>query len=372
METRTQDVPGYYIWEVLGKPLSVYLHIDVIDRLLAEVMRGFGAVPRRGAEVGGILIGTVERGGERGDQTIVRVEDFEPVPCSYKRGPSYLFTDEDGEAFNRACERWQQDGSRAAYAVGMFRSHTRDGMALSTEDVQVLNEYFPGPSDVALLIKPFATKASPAGFFFREEGAFQEQTPLEFPFRRWDLLAEEIPPMRRSRTERQTREKRPSQMIQTLLSSEPDPAEPATAPPEPAAPEAPAVPVRSGLATWLWIPLSFIFLLLGVALGFEAATSMGLRAGQAMAPDFSLRLNANKMDDNLTVRWNSDAPAVRNAQRGVLEIQDGDFSKPVELDPAHLQNGSIIYRNTSNAVHFRLIVYLDGRLSVTETLNWRQ
>jgi hypothetical protein len=369
METRTQDVPGYYVWEVLQKPLSIHLHIDVVDRLLAEVMRGFGAVPRRGAEVGGVLIGTAE---QQGEQTIVRVEDFEPVPCSYKRGPSYLFTDEDGEAFNRACERWQPDGSRAAYAVGMFRSHTREGLALSPEDIHVLDEYFPGPSDIALLIKPFATQASPAGFFFRENGVFQEQTPLEFPFRRWDLLAEEAPPMRRTRSERPPREKRSSQMIQTLLSNDaPDPVEPPPAPPEAIA-ETAAVPVRSGLATWLWIPLSFIFLLLGVALGFEAASSMGLRAGQAMAPDFSLKLSANKTDDNLTVRWNSDAPAIRNAQRGVLEIQDGDFSKPVELDAAHLQNGSIIYRNTSNAVHFRLTVSLDGRLSVSETLDWRQ
>jgi hypothetical protein len=371
MESRTQDVPGYYVWEVLQKPLSVHLHIDVIDRLLAEVMRGFGAVPKRGAEVGGILIGTIERG----DQTIVRVEDFEPVACAYRRGPSYLFTEEDGDAFRDACERWHPDDSRPAYAVGMFRSHTRDGLSLSTEDIQMLDEYFRSPSNIALLIKPFATKASPAGFFFRENGVFQEQTPLEFPFRRWDLLAEETPPaVRRSRSVSPARERRSASSFQTLLSNEPvEPAEPEASRAEPEPDVEVAVPARSsGLATWLWIPLSFIFLLLGVALGFEAASSMGLRAGQAIPPDFSLALTASKMDDDLAVRWNSDAPAVRSAQRGVLEIQDGTFSKPVELDAAHLQNGSIIYRNTSNAVHFRLIVYMNGRLSVTETLDWRQ
>ena len=77
METRTQDVPGYYVWEAPGKSLLVHLQLDVIDGLLSDVMRGFGAVPKRGAEVGGLLLGSIERG----EQTIVRIEDFEPVEC---------------------------------------------------------------------------------------------------------------------------------------------------------------------------------------------------------------------------------------------------------------------------------------------------
>jgi hypothetical protein len=76
--------------------------------------------------------------------------------------------------------------------------------------------------------------------------------------------------------------------------------------------------------------------------------------------------------ENLTVRWNRDAPAVRAAQKGVLEIEDGKYSKPVELDPAHLQGGSLIYRHSSGHVRFRLIVSLNARSSVTETLDWRQ
>ncbi len=55
-------------------------------------MRGFGSVPKRGAEVGGFLIGTIRPG----VPAIVRIDDFEPVACEYRRGPSYLFTEEDG------------------------------------------------------------------------------------------------------------------------------------------------------------------------------------------------------------------------------------------------------------------------------------
>src|SRR5947209_7840982 len=103
---------GYYVWEIPGKSVVVHLHLDVVDRLLSDVMRGFGAVRKRGAEVGGILIGSIERD----DVSIVRIDDFEAVECDYKRGPSYQLTEDDGEAFRDACERWQPDGRRPTYA----------------------------------------------------------------------------------------------------------------------------------------------------------------------------------------------------------------------------------------------------------------
>ena len=36
------DSPGGYTWEVPGKQVSIHLQYDVVDRLLMEVMRGFG------------------------------------------------------------------------------------------------------------------------------------------------------------------------------------------------------------------------------------------------------------------------------------------------------------------------------------------
>src|SRR5579862_5448006 len=215
MDSGTQGVAGYYVWEIPGKPIAVHLHLDVVDRLLAEVMRGFGAVPKRGAEVGGILLGTIEHG----NPSIVRIEDFEPVDCVYKRGPSYLFVDEDRNAFEDACHHWQPDASNPAYAVGYFRSHTRDGLALSPEDIDLLDRQFPAPSHIALLLKPFATKVSTGGFFFREDGVFQETTPLEFPFRRGEMTGEEPPP-RRSMMERRPRTRGSRNMAPAVVESE--------------------------------------------------------------------------------------------------------------------------------------------------------
>ena len=180
METRAQDAAGYYVWEVSGQSVVVQLRLDVVDRLAAEVMRGFGAVPKRGAEVGGFLIGTIRAG----VPAIVRIDDFEPVACEYRRGPSYQFAEEDGPALEDGWRRLQPGVSPSAYAVGYFRSHTRDGFSLAPEDLELLDRFLPGPAHVALLIKPYATKVSVGGFFVREHGEFPEATPLEFPFRR--------------------------------------------------------------------------------------------------------------------------------------------------------------------------------------------
>jgi hypothetical protein len=365
MDPSIQAVPGYYVWELPGKPVVVHLNLAVIDRLSAEVMRGFGAVPKRGAEVGGLLLGTIEQSA----QTIVRVEDFEAITCDYKRGPSYLFTADDGAAFEDACGR-AQPGSESTYAVGYFRSHTREGMSLGPEDIELMEQYFPSPSHVALLIKPFATKVSLASFFFREDGLFQSAAPLEFPFRRRELTGEEAPP-RRSMLERMPRRRdpgieAPSEVSNVVAPEEfgqeeiaPGPAYAYTSPSKSRA--------RSG---WVWIPLSFVFLMLGVVLGFQAALTMGPKAAGRSAVDYGLGLTVTREGANLSVKWDPEAPAVKAAQKGVLEIEDGGYTKPVDLDPAQLSNGSILFTNSSGTVRFRLTVFPQAGVGVIQTMEW--
>src|SRR5260370_4858895 len=192
MGSKIQAVPGYFVWEVPGKPLVVHLFLGVMDRLGADVMRGFGAIPKRGAEVGGVLLGTIELG----EQAIVRVEDFESVACDYRRGPSYLLTGDDGAAFDDACQRGQPDSSHPTYAIGYFRSHTREGLSLGPEDVELMENYFPSLCQISLLVKPLASNLRVAGFFVRDDGRFPSAPSVEFPFRRPDLAGEQAPPCR--------------------------------------------------------------------------------------------------------------------------------------------------------------------------------
>jgi hypothetical protein len=117
----------------------------------------------------------------------------------------------------------------------------------------------------------------------------------------------------------------------------------------------------------MWLVASFVFLLLGVLLGYEASR---ITAPQRGASGFTMSLAVERTGENLTIRWNPEARAVVSAIRGVLEIDDGGETKRVELDRADLSSGSMVYRNVSNKVRFRLVTYLDAGLSLTEALDW--
>jgi len=369
MQPNTQEAPGYFVWQAPGKPFAIHLSLAVVDRLNAEVMRGFGAVPKRGAEVGGVLLGTIQTG----EKTVVKIDDFTLVPCEYRRGPSFYLSESEQETLGAAA-----NGDNELPAVGYFRSHTRDGAtSLGAEDLDLIARYFPDVSQVALLVKPFSTKVSQAGFFVREDGAFPAETPLEFPFRRREMLGEEAP-ARRSMYERKprNRDRRPEPEYESRGSS------PQTQDYAPAyEPEYPEPPVYldefsdppKPRSPWMWFALAFVFLALGALLGYQLSLSFSpARQAAQGAAAFALDLTAGRTGDSLSVRWNRDSAAVRAAERGVLEIEDGEFTKPVPLDAAHLKEGTVIYQNSSPMVRFRLVIFVGSKLNVSETVEWSQ
>ena len=367
-----QTIPGYHLWEVPGKSVSVQMNMDVIDRLSGAVLTGFGAIPRRGAEVGGILVGSIR-------DSVVHVEDFEPVACSYRRGPSYLLDEADAAAFAEAFEKWKPLPGKDQYTVGYYRSNTRDDAALSSEDRALCDKYFPPPSNVVLLIKPYATKVSTAGFITYENGRLDSESALEFPFRRFELEGGTAPARRPLGETRHL--PRTDYPAATVPAPRPEPmpglslyeAPPAPAP-EPERAYAVTPEPRPRRRGWIWIPMSFIFLLLGVMLGFQAALTIYPKTGTSAAGDdpYSLHLTATRSEDNLHVKWDRESRVIRQARRGVLNIQDGTYSKQVELDPTQLQNGSVIYRKLSDRVRFRLEVFPRDRVAVTESVEWKE
>ncbi|HWC95853.1 MAG TPA: TonB family protein [Candidatus Sulfopaludibacter sp.] len=160
------------------KPISVALPYAVIDRLEKEVVESFRSLTSRGSEIGGLLLGAVTRS----NSSIVSIDDFELIACDYSRGPLYRLSDADMGRFERALE--EQQRGNGARVVGYFRSHTRKGLSLDAEDVSFLDARFREAYQVALLVRPYATKPSTAGIFIRENGVINaEASYLEFPFR---------------------------------------------------------------------------------------------------------------------------------------------------------------------------------------------
>jgi len=90
-------------------------------------------------------------------------------------------SDADLLRFQRAIEQRLASGSGIA---GFFRTHTRKGINLDPDDLAVMDARFREPHQLALLVRPFATKASTGAIFIREGGKISgDASYLEFPFR---------------------------------------------------------------------------------------------------------------------------------------------------------------------------------------------
>ncbi|MBI1786888.1 MAG: hypothetical protein HYR60_04950 [Acidobacteria bacterium] len=352
-------------------------------------MRGFGALPRRGAEVGGILLGQVQPG----SPATVTVEDFEPVPCEYLMGPSYNLSDKDRRAMEAALAGWQ---NRHLSVVGFFRSHTRKDLYLDDADIGLLARYFSSPTQVFLLIKPFATRTSQAGFFFWEDGEIhRDSSYLEFPFHRRELgggegrpvlTRREAPPPAAPQEVMIASQPRP---VSFAVSSEVEPPSPslsltqpvpvhprtATAPlsilaePQPLALPAPANRTRIGI--WLWAPVILAIAIAGGGLGFLASKKMGTAAATPAA-DTSLPLHLvvteNPALSYLEVQWDRSSAAIGAAKRGLLSIQDGPNRRDLELSAIQLRDGRVRYSRLTGDVSLRLEVFAGERDSISESI----
>jgi protein TonB len=174
--------PPSYLWEVPSKPVSVRMNLDTVDRLEREVVESFRSLSSRGSEVGGLLLGNVING----NPARVTIEAYELVPCDYVRGPLFQLAEADTERFQRAIE--QRNAAGGLRVVGFLRSHTRKGLGLDAEDLAFFTSHFREPHQIALLIRPYASKPSTAGIFIWENGVVKgEASYLEFPFRRSEM-----------------------------------------------------------------------------------------------------------------------------------------------------------------------------------------
>ena len=169
-----------YLWEVPQKPVSVRIPFSLIDRLEREAVESFRSLTSRGSEIGGLLVGDVSPG----SPLVVSIADYDLISCDYSRGPLYRLSDADMGRFEQAIQQRLASGRGVA---GFFRSHTRKGISLDTDDLAFFQARFRDPHHVALLVRPFATKASTAGHLHlgKRQGERRGQLPgVSLPFQR--------------------------------------------------------------------------------------------------------------------------------------------------------------------------------------------
>jgi hypothetical protein len=331
---------GWVVWEIPGKPVMVRLSFDLVSRLGLAVFEGFKALPRRGLETGGLLIGTRRDSGSR---VVVEIADFEAVESEHAAGPSYLLSETDRRLLESRISARGTSG-RKPHVVGFYRGHTRSGFGITLEDEYVFSNYFRKSSDVFLLIKSNGNAPPTGGFLIREGGKILSDTPyLQFSFSPQFALraARDVPP------------DLPSPM------TEPDPA--------PVLPTqtlltAPPPTVRSAASR----PLIFAAAGLAIlAAGVSFAIWKRPPAAASGAINAPLALSISNSSSGLRLTWNHRAS--EHTSQATLWIRDGGVEHKVELDANQLHEGSVAYWPRTSDVDFRLQLLGPGR-PVTESV----
>ncbi len=322
-----------YKWQVPAKPVSVSLSLDVVDRLGISVKEGFKSLPRRGLETGGLLLGREKRAG---GGIVVEIEDFEPLECEHAFGPSYLLSASDRKLLEERVA-WHKS-SRGPSVVGFYRSHTRKEFALTVEDVDLMSEWFSRESNVFLLLQSNGELPPIAGFVIWEGRKIRSNVPYgKFEFAR-DALA-------------------PGSVVSPAAPARPAPR--IQPPPQPGPVRPAAAPARwlariPAHVDWGWLAAAAI-----VTLTLLLAAVGRRDGGRAVPPVSQVALGLDVRHDAGALRlvWNRDASVVRAATRAILWIGDGGGQERLELDPAQLAGGSILYWPRTSDVNFRLEVF---------------
>ncbi len=376
-EAEASAVPCF-TWAVPQKPVSVRIPLPLIEKLEREAVESYRSLTSRGSEIGGLLFGTVSPG----NPALVEIESYETVPCDYASGPLYHLSPADLARLDSMLA-----GRRA---VGFFRSQTRKGLALDAADLALLDSRFPGAQDIALIVRPSATKSSVGGIFIREDGKFRaEASYLEFPFRssQQELKtpqasvagprsvqaapAAPIAPKPAVRAQIVPIASRRDILPAPLPVEPPAPAEPAVEAPAPepvriepeptmAAPE-PAPVKSSGKLLWILLGAAASAVLVGGLLFTSGMLRLHKTPVPAVTADAGLALRIERNAGDILLTWNRDASAIRHATHAVLSIDDGPQHENVEMDLSQLRTGSIVYSPVTGDVVFEMKVTADGQ-----------
>jgi len=171
------QLADYYQWIGPNRGSQVYINFETAERLQIQVLRGLDF--KGGVEVGGFLLGRSEF--EEGQITAV-IEDFEQVHSVYSNGPFYGATGTNAARFVDALEQYKSKNPSGLSIIGYYRSHKRDDLYLSADDLSLIRRAFPEPDNVFLLIKPLSIRACTGGFFCWDNDNIQSEFTLEVPF----------------------------------------------------------------------------------------------------------------------------------------------------------------------------------------------
>jgi hypothetical protein len=345
-----------------------------LAELSNSVTEAVRAVPRGGAEIGGLLVASSTR------LESVHVRQILPVTIEYRFGPSFRPSPDDIVAFQRAASFVQADPNKTV--VGFYRSATRDPKYFRDTDYQIfaaLEQVHPSYAldfRYVMILTSVSKSSMLAEVATCEEGVWHQWQPhtLNLPLSPDKHLPEiDAPETRRDSVTSAEPVTRPQRSLasalriaemESLIETHPGSAPPSA----PAATSASVPPpvsarTRSGPAPFLYLTMALVLLLglSGLYYGFDARRKL-VRPLAAPPPLRMSRMGfaANPEGAIWKLTWNRDAVTALNPSSASLSIRDGADQQQIPLTAAELGAGMVFYTPQSGDLVFGLKLLLPG------------
>lgn len=406
---QTRSMTDAVTWSAPECPFLVEYTPRMLDSIRMDVSDAFYSLPRGGAEIGGILLGTWENGK-------LRLTGFRQLACEHAFGPSFNLSPADRLRLTQLIQETKAAGEQVA---GWYHSHTRSEIFLSEPDLQIYADFFPERWQIAMVLRPHTLRPMRAGIFFRDaagaihaKSAFNEIT-IEPPDKAGHVAggsADVTPGIPGISPASQVivdappapaEQDRPARTVPvTFAAAEPlttdavtaaPPAAPAASSPEPV----PTHPVPEPLprflnqaepAPWPRWPKVAAILLCAAAIGAASywKRDLWLPPVLAMLParqvtppapptrDLipALGLNTVDLDGQLQIRWDRNSPAIAQASSATLHIAGANAPPDITLDREHLLSGVFTIARQSERVDVAMSINAPGGVVVREATTY--
>lgn len=333
---KNQSQADFYVWQIPGKPVSIHLSLEVVERLKRDYLRVSSEYPQRGLR--GVLLGhSISK-----PEAVSFVEDYQLLPDGEDAMGRIYFSPAE-EALAEAVAKWPREDWRHCYAIGFFRSERAGWLALNDRDLTTARKFFSAPDNVALLIHFDEHRGSEGAFFIWEDGHMRASRSYhEFPLDAAKLAAANLG----------------RQDARREASKEP----PASSPP-PLPRSKPSIP-------WMrLLPIVALMTIGIVTVEIALDSRWGWRpAAENEAHEAPLALKVASGSQQLEVSWRHNSPAILAADKGVMTISDGGFTKVITLDAGQLRDGHVAYTPLTRDVNIRLEVSAPDGKSIGESV----
>jgi hypothetical protein len=344
-------------WDAPDGACAVLLGSSLMEELRHRAIQAYLSLPKRGVEIGGLLLGDVRQDGSIAFQ----IDGSEDIPCEYRFGPKYKLSETDYGRLGERLARHQRDGSEPV--IGLYRSYTGREAALDQTDLELLRNVFPHPRLVSLLLQPISPEKCMARFQFGSDGEVTADRPYEpFLFEPAQLKVE-------AQADPKPPEAAPAAPGPTERLREPPVESPRPVPILPAPYLARRGQWQEGDATRaprksrIWLPV-----MLCALAAIAVAAIYGFWTLERQPRWAPMGLDATASGRELLLIWDSAAPVIEQASRGVMSVTDGSAQSQIPLTAAELRGGKLSYLPSNTNVLFRFLVYDAGNRASVDSL----